>query len=358
MTQASSSIADPLKHVAEEPSGLARLVLMLVERTARWGLSREDLVRQARLDESQLDDPDRRIPVSAVVRLWRAIATRATAPTIGLRLGKDVRVREFGLVGYTMVCSETLGAALKRLERYDRIVADTLNVHLDARPETTWVHLDVRSPLRAFRPAADARLASLVSVCREISVHPLDPLAVRLPYRKPEHVAEYQEFFRAPVEFGALATAVLLSAEHLRYAVSHCDEILANYLDRLAEQLLSPADAHTTVREQIRRLLWSELPDGVPALETLARRLGMSSRTIQRRLREEGATFHQVLVDFRRDAAPALLRDGRLAVSEVAFLLGYEDPSSFQRAFRRAFGVSPRVFRGRRPVSRQPHGSA
>ena len=320
---------------------------MPLDRVARWGLSRAGLLRQARLDEAQLRDPDHRIPIDAVVRLWRAIAAGAADPAIGLRLGKDVRVRELGLVGYTMVSSRTLGAALGRLDRYDRIVSDTLHVELGAMPDATWVRLDVHTALRALRPAADARLATLLSVCRELIVGSVNPLAVRLPYRKPEQVADYEEFFRAPVEFGALATALLVAEEHLQRPIAQCDDTLAGYLDRLAEQLLVPRDGESSVRYQIRRVLWSDLPDGVPALETLARRLGMSGRTLQRRLRDEQTTFHDVLMEFRRDAAPALLRDGRLAVSEVAFLLGYEDPSSFQRAFRRAFGVSPRTFRGR-----------
>jgi AraC-like DNA-binding protein len=320
---------------------------MPLERAARFGLSRDELLRQARLDEAQLRDPDQRIPIAAVVRLWRAIATDATEPTVGLRLGKDVRVRELGLVGYTMVCSCTLGVALKRLDRYDRIVSDTFDVELSAMSDATWVRLDVHARLRAVRAAADSRLATLVSVCRELVGGGVNPLAVRLPYRKPEQVAEYEEFFRAPVEFGALATAILVAEEHLQRPIGQCDETLAGYLDRLAEQLLMPRDGENSVRYQIRRLLWSELPDGVPALEVLARRLGMSGRTLQRRLRDEQTTFHDILAEFRRNAAPTLLRDGRLAVSEVAFLLGYEDPSSFQRAFRRAFGVSPRTFRGR-----------
>ena len=330
----------------KEPSWIARLVSMHLERTTRLGLSREALLGEARLDELQLRDPDGRVPLSAVIRLWQAIAAR-TEPTIGLRLGKDMRAREFGLVGYTMTCSKTLGAALKRLDRYDRIVSDTLNVVLDPATGATWVRLDVDSPLRALRPAADMRLAALVSVCREIAGAPIHPLVVRLPYRKPEQVAEYEQYFRAPLEFGALGTAFLLGNADLERPVVQCDETLAGYLDRLAEQLLPRDDARATASEEIRNALWSALPDGVPELTTLARRLGMSARTLQRRLRDERTTFRDVLTAFRRDAAPALLRDGRLAVSEVAFLLGYEDPASFQRAFRQMFGMPPRAFRQR-----------
>ena len=92
-------------------------------------------------------------------------------------------------------------------------------------------------------------------------------------------------------------------------------------------------------------MLWSELAEVVPSLDGVAKALGASARTLQRQLREEQTTFAAVLAELRRELAPSLLRDGRLAVSEVAFLLGYEDPSAFQRAFRRWFGQSPRTFR-------------
>jgi AraC-like DNA-binding protein len=342
-----SSGAHPASGQIGQPFGLARMALMVLERTTRFGLLRDELLREARLNETQLRDPDGRIPVGAIERLWRAIATRATDPTIGLRLGKDVRVREFGLVGYAMACSKTLGAALRRLDRYDRIVSDTLNVEIDIVPEAACVRIDVQPQLRALRPAADARVAAMVAVFREIAATPIELLSVRLPYRKPRHVTEYEQFFRAPIEFGALTAAVLVRTKDLETPITQCDETLAGYLDRLAEHLLTPAESDQTVRGQMRRILWSELQDGVPTLETLARRLGMSGRTLQRRLRDESTSYQGALIEFRRDAAPALLRDGRLAVSEVAFLLGYEDPSSFQRAFRQAFGVSPRDFRRR-----------
>jgi AraC-like DNA-binding protein len=328
-----------------EPSGLARLALMHLERTTRWGIPRAELLKEAGLNESQLTDPDARIPLSAVVRLWRAVTARLPDPALGLRLGADVRVREFGLVGYTMAFSRTLGAALKRLVRYDHIVSDALVVELEPAEDATWVRVDVQPALRAFRPAADARLAALLSGAREISGAPINPVLVQLPYRRPADVQEYERFFRAPLEFGALTTAFLLRSDDLARPVAFSDETLSGYLDRLAEQLHVSLGTERTVRDEVRRVLWAEMSDGVPDLDHVARLLGMSARTLQRRLREEGTTFAAVLAQFRREMAQPLLREGRLAVSEVAFLLGYEDPSSFQRAFRRWSGLSPRAFR-------------
>ena len=328
-----------------ESSALARVALMPLERTTRWGVDRADLLRAAKIDEAQLRDPDARIPLSAIVRLWHAAALHVADPTFGLRLGCEACAREFGLVGYTMAFSGTVRAALTRLARYDRIVSDSLVVHLDDGPEGMWIRIDAEPALQAFRPAADARLAALLSVCREIAAAPIAPLIVHLPYRRPPDVKDYEKFFRAPLEFGAPATALLLSREDLVRPVSCSDEVLIGYLDQLAQQILTGLGAEKTIRDRVRRLLWSSLSDGVPDLEDMARRLAMSPRTLQRRLRDEGTTFAAVLTGFRQDMARPLLREGRLAVSEVAFLLGYEDPSSFQRAFRRWSGRSPRAFR-------------
>jgi AraC-like DNA-binding protein len=328
-----------------QPCGLARIALMHLERATRCGVSRAELLREARLDEAQLSDPDARVPLSATIGLWRAITSRVPDPALGLRFGSDVRVREFGLVGYTMAVSRTVGTALRRLTRYDRILSDALVFELDVEGEATWARLDVHPALHALRPAADARLAALLSVSRELAAAPIVPLAVQFPYRRPEDVREYERFFRAPLEFGAPTTALLLRSDDLARPVACSDETLAGYLDRLAEQALAALGSERTLRDRVRRLLWTELSDGAPDLDHVARVLGMSARTFQRRLRSEGKTFAALLTEFRRDMAPALLRDGRLAVAEVAFLLGYEDPSSFQRAFRRWSGLSPRAFR-------------
>src|SRR5262249_41907155 len=155
--------------------------------------------------------------------------------------------------------SRTVGAALKRLTRYDRILSETLAVTLDAKDEAAWVRVDVEPELRAFRPAADFRLAALLSGCREIAAAPIAPLNVQLPYRRPMNVREYERFYRAPLEFGALGTAFLLRNDDLARPVCLSDETLTGYLDRLAEQTLTTLGGGDTLRDRVRGVLFSEL---------------------------------------------------------------------------------------------------
>ena len=328
-----------------QPSGLVRLVLVHLEKLARLGVSREALLREAKIDERQLTDPDGRIALAAVARLWHAADSQVSDPAFGLRVGAETAVREWGLVGYAMAYSATLGSALKRFAHYGRVMSDALIVHFDTERDATWVRLDVQPALRAFRPAVDMRLAGLLSACREITAAPITPLLTQFSYRHPGEIKEHERLFGSPLEFGALASSFLLRTEDLARPVALADKTLVDYLETLADQVLAAVGTEQTLRERVRRALWAELSESAPGLEAVARTLGMSARTLQRQLHREGTTFAALLTTLRREMAPALLRDGRYGVSEVAFLLGYEDPSAFRRAFQRWFGRSPRSLR-------------
>ena len=329
----------------KQPSGLVRLVLVQLDKLGELGLARNLLLREAKIDESQLRDPDGRIPLDAVSRLWHAAASHVTDPAFGLRIGADTSVREWGLVGYAVAYSSTLGSALNRFAHYSRVMSDALVVRIDTEHDAAWVRLDVQPAMRAFRPAVDARLAALMSACREMLGAPVTPLLVQLSYRQPADVKEYERFFGAPLEFGSLTSSFLLRSEDLARRLAVADKTLVGYLDTLADQKLASIGTERSLRERVRRALWSELSERTPTLEAVARSLGVSARTLQRQLRQEGVTFAKLLAELRREMAPSLLRDGQNSVSEVAFLLGYEDPSAFRRAFQRWFGRSPRSFR-------------
>jgi AraC-like DNA-binding protein len=307
----------------KQPSGLVRLVLLQLEKLGEMGLPRDLLLREAKLDERQLRDPDDRIPLEAVARLWHVAASRVLDPAFGLRLG----------------------SALNRFAHYSRVVSDALVVRIDSERDAAWIRLDVQPAMRAFRPAVDARLAALLSACREMVGPPVTPLLVQLSYRQPPDVKEYERFFGAPLEFGCLASSFLLRSDDLARRVAVADQTLVGYLETLADQKLASIGAERSLRERVRRALWSELSERTPTLESVARGLGVSARTLQRQLRQEGVSFAKLLAELRREMAPSLLRDGQHGVSEVAFLLGYEDPSAFRRAFQRWFGRSPRSFR-------------
>ena len=132
---------------------------------------------------------------------------------------------------------------------------------------------------------------------------------------------------------------------NLKRPVSGADEELCKYLDRLADETITTLDQDASFTNKLRRVIWIELSDGVPTLQHTSGTLGISTRALQRRLSEEGTTFTTVLRDLRREVAMGLIRHREMAVCEIAYLLGYAEPSTFHRAFRRWTGTSPREYR-------------
>jgi AraC-like DNA-binding protein len=185
----------------------------------------------------------------------------------------------------------------------------------------------------------------MVTCFREITGVGRLPLNVQLPYPRPATMAAYRTVLGNSIEFDAPRAAIVFAVADMDLPVVARDETLCSYLDDHANLILAELGSRSFA-ERVQRVLWDELSEGQPTLKTVAGALGTSTRTLQRRLGDEGVTFAELLDTFRRRMAHELLQRHDLAVYEVAFLLGYSEPSTFFRAFRRWTGTSPLQYRG------------
>jgi len=335
-----------------ELTGIARIALLLLEHAEEYGLDGEELARHADLSRLDLSDPDTRIPVSAIESLWRTVIERLPDEAdLGLRLGQTGQLREMGLVGYAMLHSSTLGEAFERLERYIRIISEAIQMRFERGEQHSSVVLNGPPSLDVLRHPAESRLAIMLSAARQMTGREIVPLEALFSHPRPASVAEHVRFFRAPLEFGRPNTALIFRNTDLELSVATADETLSGYLDRLAEETLEGLGSEASFLARVQRAIWIELSGGHPTLERTARELGVSARTLQRRLTEAGTSFTRLLERVRREMAFRLLRNRSLAVYEVAFLLGYSEPSTFYRAFRRWAGASPVEYRHRESTS-------
>jgi AraC-like DNA-binding protein len=335
--------------LGHEPTGLARIPLLSFARAEAVGISRADLLDAAGLSEHDLTDADARIPLSKIVAGWRALIARVEHPALGLRLGRGVRVRELGLVGYAMANSADVGGALERLARYFHIINESVRCQLVSEARAVRIEVPAHPVLDAMRHPVDARLAGVLAVCREISRAKIVPVQVELSYRRPDDLAEHHAAFgRTKFLFGRRQASLTLRASDLALPVVACDTTLVRYLDRAAEDVLrSLTHRDGSFARRVARALWPALSAGAPSVASTAALVGVSVRTLQRRLGEEGTTFAKVLERLRQELALSLLHDRRLAIYEVAFLLGYSEPSAFYRAFRGWRGISPGKYRAK-----------
>jgi AraC-like DNA-binding protein len=327
------------------PTVLTRVPLVLLDQARRMGADRRALLTAAGLAPQELKDPDVRIPSSKLWKLWQAVILQVPDPALGLKLVEPRRSPvQYGLLGYALNYSRTLRQALYRLSRYSRILSETIQVSVQDQGARTRVLLESDLQFEALRHPTDARLASIVATLNTLSGKPITPLEVELNYSRLRDISFHRRFFRAPLRFDRPRAALWFRRADLELPIVHADETLAGYLDQLAEEQLRKLGG-SSLTERVGRALWAEFGDGTPSLQRVAERLGVSRRTLQRDLREEGKSFRAVLEDLRREMSKQLMHRRDLAVYEIAFLLGYADPGSYHRSFRRWHKTSPRTYR-------------
>jgi AraC-like DNA-binding protein len=245
-----------------------------------------------------------------------------------------------------MYYSRDLSDALHRFSRYIHIISEAVQFEVARDGERTTLSFNAHPSLLALRHPVEAQLAAVLTIARDITQSDVVPRAIHLPSPKADDPNAYREVFRCPVHFSHPNAAIVFATSQMRLPIKASDPTLSGYLEELAGNTLKLLGAPSeNFVDTVRRVLWSELPGGRPNLWRTASGLGISARTLQRRLRENGSSFSAVLEELRRELSGDLLADKKLAVSDVAFLLGYSEPSAFRRAFRRWRGVSPRRFR-------------
>jgi AraC-like DNA-binding protein len=328
-----------------EPTYLVRVAQLLLDDAARAGASRDAILRGLGLDPKIFADPDARLPLATVAAIARAVVASAHGPAFGLRAGAARDVKDAGLIGYLMQHSATLRDALGRLARYGRIMADHNHIEVDETATSATIVFDGHPVLEAIQELTELDVAWIVGGIRKMTSVDVTPLEVRFPFADPAHVAEMRGFFRCPLQFMSPHVAVVLKSSDLALAIEASDPTLAGYLVRLAEDAVKALGEDDTTTGRLRQVLWTRLTDGAPTLATAAAAMAVSERTLQRRLSEEGTNFAEALSQLRQDLAVRLLEDRTLAVYEIAFLLGYAEPTAFHRAFRRWRGMSPRHYR-------------
>lgn len=317
------------------------------------GLDADRIRREAGIDRSALADPDARIPLAVTARVWPAAQAQWQRPALGLHTGLALPFGELGVLDYAAAAAPTLAEGLAELTRAFRVVS-----HGATRYELVR-RADGGGELRfggVFPPEVrDYGISTLVGRIRHLGAR-----ITRATFAGPPF-ADAQVYERAlglRPRFDAGTSAVWVAASDLDRPRSDARyRGLAPILGREVERLLSEIP-EATASAEARRVIARCLPSGAPALTQVARALGVSGRTLQRRLTEEGTTLRALVEATREELALSYLDSGRLRVAEIAYLLGYSEPGTFTTAFKRWRGLSPSEHRARPAGRTRPRRTA
>lgn len=281
--------------------------------------------------------------------LLDTVAEECGRPALGLQLGGQVQPRDLGVVGYLALSCDTLGEAVARYQRFGRLVFEANATQVDL--EGDQVVMSWGDERGAWGQLVDeTSVAIFATVIRKVVGKRLKASSIRFSTPTQHDAKPYEAFFGCPVTFGGARTVVKFPAALLTERISYSEPGLRALLDEQAEALLRALPETDAFREALNQALVRALHDGAVSLDEVARRLGLSARTLQRRLDERGLGFQTQLDRTRRELADRYLRDENLSLTEVALLLGYSEQSAFNRAFRRWMKTTPA--KHRKAVSR------
>ncbi|MBA5604060.1 AraC family transcriptional regulator [Duganella sp. FT3S] len=283
-------------------------------------------------------------PVLRWAGMLAAAARELRDPALGLHVGATITPAHLGPLGYVLLASQSVLAALQRYLRYQRLVHDVSPVRTypaDDRLVLEWSDESRHIGLLANQ----CGLAALVQFARDITGSDIDPVVIHFVEPAPADVAPYAVLFRCPVLFGQEATRVCFPRQLLDLPLRRADPALVAMLERQVQASLEALPGPDHMLQAVRRCISSHLLDGEAMLDQVAQELHVSGRTLRRWLQARGWSFRNLLEDTRRRLAEHYLRDTPLSLPEVALLLGYSEQSAFNRAFMNWCGMTPRRWR-------------
>jgi AraC-like DNA-binding protein len=323
--------------------------LYLLAYAAERGFSREAAIQHFGLDPSALEDADGRVPIETVARMWNELPVLLGDPDLPLHAIHYAARIDPPLVVLIFLSSATLGDALRRLARYQRVtldLADEPSSELVVDGERTHVVLyHERSTLLPPTGAVVDAMLGILTLARLATGQPITPVEVTLRHMTPRRPVEYEAAFGCAIRFEASRDRLTLKTADLGLRHPDASRTLLAITERHASGQLAELNTADDFLGSVRHAVRARLPDGQVGLAALAKALRLSARTLQRRLEVAGTSLRRLVDEERRALALHHIQNPRTSLVDIALLVGFADQSAFTRAFTRWVSRSPSEYR-------------
>jgi AraC-like DNA-binding protein len=339
----------------DRPTTPALYAIKLVEVLKQQAVNCQPLLQDAGFTATELLERDREIRLDKYLHLVEAATTAASLDDLGFLVGEHTGPLEHGVLGYALLSSHNLGAALQRYSRYQGVVGPLLEITLEIEgQQAAMVAQPVASgrelPLAVSRYFLQEWLATWNHWSRLIGSPGYFFTGVSIGLPDQSLVKLYQNHLGCPIEFGGQITTASFPAANLDSPLQYSDERTGAFCHEQCELLLKAQSLEHGLTAEIHRQL-AKSPGQMPAMEKVAQQLGMTSRTLRRHLQQEETTYQEIVIRHRIAMAKRYLMETSLPADEIADLVGYADPTNFYRMFRREEGLTPSRYREQRSAS-------
>lgn len=287
------------------------------------------------------------MPVERYFEVWQRAIALLGSDAFPLRVASQSQLEDSEVFGFLAMSCETLGEAYDKTAFYRALYAAGARWEQvpDAREDRLiWYPWPGDHRDAGYRAAMDFAVADMANAVRRLGRSGPRPVAVHLSHAAPKDIAPYREFFGVEPKFNAKLYELVYAPRLRDEPIATFNSKLRNYFDEECKKLAAAFADSSSVVAQVRRALMAAMNGGDTTIEATAKTLGMSSRSLQRHLADEGARYNDLLADVRTEFAKRYLARGTISVTEVAYLLGFTEPPAFFKAFKRWTGMTPRAF--------------
>lgn len=303
------------------------------------------LLQQLDITPQFLSNPENRVAFEKQSHLWQH-ALEQLGPQFAITFAETSQIASFHLIGYIAINSQTIADALAAAEQFQMAAGQGGRLSREESDHGVAISYRPINPEQTSTPGrCCAMLAANIQLGRSLVGPSYAPNRINLTLPQPEQSEVIENFFQCPVHYGQPLDQIILDPELLKQPLPHASMALLTVMKQRAEKVLASLTTEETLAAKVAQLISTALVGQEPDKNSIAEQLHMSPRTLQRKLSSENTTYQQVLDSTRHKLAIDYLSQAELSITDIAYLLGFTEPSAFYRAFKKWQGVTPGNYR-------------
>ncbi|MBH8551208.1 AraC family transcriptional regulator [Nostocaceae cyanobacterium CENA357] len=325
------------------------IVRDIVQYAATYGVDAKSLCKAAGIEPALMEMPDQQITGAPLRDLWREAVKLTGDENFGLHLGEAFNVAAIGIVGYVLLNCNTFNQVLEKLSRYTHLFSQGVYINFSVFEGQVLCDCEIVDHLKNYlleepRHPIESTFAALITATKMLTGQQLYPHAIWFQHSQPNNISEHERIFRTGIRFKASTNRMILDVDCLNWPVLSANPSLLSLFEQHATAMLNELSQEDTHSKLVVQAISHHLKGEVPSLKTIAHSLAISVRNLQRELQTEGTSYQQLLDATRKELALRHLKTTDTPIHDVAFLLGFSEPSAFHRAFKRWTGKTPRAY--------------
>lgn len=324
--------------------GSANLVFNILDNEGIDPVSFIEKILGNKVDFKKLNDPNARVDYKSLEKVWQGIYNETKDECLALTLVKHWHPGHLGALGHAWLSSQNLSDAFKRLERFVHMISKRIRIKTISSAKDYTVIIERENINNELHFLIDGTIAVLLKMCRMNAGENLNPILIEFTRPQPSCTQKFENYFQCPMIFSAKENKILFSNEDVNKHLTGSNPVIAEVTDRIVTDYLARMN-DSNIIDQVKSEILNQLPSGKMTETSIANSLHKSLRTMQRLLDQNETSFSELVKQTRYDLAIKYIGDTSLSLTEIAYMLGFSESSSFSRAFKRWTGTSPNKLR-------------